>query len=156
MVKVSDTYLSNEKREEFTIKDGADCREKIRLYYSTWQENGFSEEWLKSFKERWRTSSYVWDFIKLMRDKRELSDDKYKAKEKRAIKKFKEMNSAVENLLLVMAAEEEAFKKAGIKEGRLEYECPICKGTAIVNRYMHAGSYHGLGSGCPTCNSWHT
>jgi hypothetical protein len=149
-------YSNWEKREDLSIKDSEDYREKIKLYYSSWEENGLSEEWIKSFKNRWQPSTEVFDFIKLLKAKKDLSEDKYKAKEYKTLKKFEELKTIVFNFLLVLEAEEEAFKKAGIDEGRVEYKCPICGGTAIANRYKSGGSYHGLGSGCPTCGTSHT
>lgn len=53
-------------------------------------------------------------------------------------------------------AEEKAFEKAGITEGIVTYTCPLCGGEAVASRYLHEGSYHGLGSGCKKCGTWHT
>jgi predicted RNA-binding Zn-ribbon protein involved in translation (DUF1610 family) len=82
--------------------------------------------------------------------------NEYKKKEAKAINRFKEHSKLINKLLLVIEAEREAFEKAGIDEGTVEYKCPICGGTAIANRYRYGGSYHGLGSGCLTCGRWHT
>lgn len=53
-------------------------------------------------------------------------------------------------------AEEEAFKKAGIETGLVEFECPLCKGLAIGSRYYHHGRLSGLGSYCTKCKVSHT
>jgi hypothetical protein len=72
--KMSDTYSSWGGRENFSIEDSADCRGKIKLYYPKWEESGLSEEWLKSFEKNWLPSRYIWDFIDLMKAKRDLSE----------------------------------------------------------------------------------
>lgn len=55
-----------------------------------------------------------------------------------------------------MEASNEAFKKAGIETGRLEFICPFCGGKAIGNRYEYNGAIHGLGSGCTKCGVSHS
>jgi len=62
----------------------------------------------------------------------------------------------VGKMMAFMRAEEEAFRKAGIKVGRVEFTCPICGGKAIGNRYYHGGRIHGLGSGCTKCGIRHS
>ena len=52
--------------------------------------------------------------------------------------------------------EQKAFDDAGITEGTVTYTCPICGGQAVANRYKHGDRYHGLGSGCKTCDRWHS
>lgn len=49
-----------------------------------------------------------------------------------------------------------AFDDARITEGTITYICPICGGQAVANRYKYGGRYHLLGSGCKTCDRWHT
>jgi predicted RNA-binding Zn-ribbon protein involved in translation (DUF1610 family) len=56
----------------------------------------------------------------------------------------------------IIKAEDEAFEKAGIDEGTVTYICPICGGEAVANRYKFGDRYHGLGSGCRTCGTWHS
>jgi predicted RNA-binding Zn-ribbon protein involved in translation (DUF1610 family) len=55
-----------------------------------------------------------------------------------------------------MLAEQKAFDKAGIKVGRVEFNCPLCGGLAIGNRYYYGGRIHGLGSGCTKCGIKHS
>lgn len=62
----------------------------------------------------------------------------------------------VEKMMAFMRAEEEAFRKAGIKVGRVEFTCPICGGKAVGNRYYYGGRIHGLGSGCTKCGIRHS
>lgn len=65
-------------------------------------------------------------------------------------------NKIVDLMLKSILAEQKAFEDAGIKEGTVTYTCPICGGEAVGNRYLYNGSYHGLGSGCKKCGSWHS
>jgi hypothetical protein len=65
-------------------------------------------------------------------------------------------NKAIDKIIECIEAENKAFEDAGITEGTVTYTCPICGGEAIGNRYLYEGSYHGLGSGCKNCGSWHT
>lgn len=65
-------------------------------------------------------------------------------------------NKVINAFLASLEAEEEAFKKAGIKEGTVTYTCPNCGGEAVANRYMHGGRYHGMGSYCKGCETSHT
>jgi predicted RNA-binding Zn-ribbon protein involved in translation (DUF1610 family) len=53
-------------------------------------------------------------------------------------------------------AEDEAFKKADLEVGRVEFTCPICGGKAVGYRYEHSGRIHGLGSGCTKCGITHS
>lgn len=66
------------------------------------------------------------------------------------------IDEIIGNTLKFMKAENEAFKKAGLKTGRVEFTCPICGGKAIGNRYMYGGCIHGLGSGCTKCGIRHS
>lgn len=62
-----------------------------------------------------------------------------------------------ENKLLdFLKAESEAFQKAGIEVGVVEFTCPNCGGKAIGRRYKYAGKIHGLGSGCTKCGIMHS
>jgi hypothetical protein len=152
---INNQYNQN-KQKKMEISDGEEYKEKIKNSYTKWSENGFSDEWITAFENKWYSESRTWDFIELLKAKKDLSEIEYEKKERKMIKKYEEREKAYKNLLLTMQAEEEAFEKAGIEEGRVEYECPICGGTAVANRYMYGGSYHGLGSGCETCGSYHT
>jgi len=138
------------------IGDAEDYKEKIKAAYKAWEEDGFSQEWLERFENSWYPETTVWKFIELLKAKKTLREVKYKEKEKETIAAFEKSLIIIEKMRLVMKAEAEAFEKAGIKVGRVEYECPICGGKAIANRYTYNGSYHGLGSGCPTCGTSHT
>lgn len=151
-----DKYSNQKKQKKMEIKDGADFKEKIKTAYDRWSESDFSDEWITTFESQWYSESRTWDFIKLLKSKKDLSEKEYAKKERKMIKKFEETEKAIEMMWLTMQAEEEAFERAGIEEGRVEYECPICGGTAVANRYMYGGRYHGLGSGCETCGSYHT
>ncbi|WP_422445995.1 hypothetical protein [Thermoanaerobacterium sp. DL9XJH110] len=62
----------------------------------------------------------------------------------------------MEDFIKFIKAESEAFEKAGIKTGRVEFICPICGGKAIGNRYKYGGRIHGLGSGCTKCGIRHS
>lgn len=62
----------------------------------------------------------------------------------------------MKKVLATLEAEEKAFEEAGLEVGSVEYTCPHCGGNAIANRYWFGGRIHGLGSGCKTCNSWHS
>ncbi|MGV2887527.1 hypothetical protein [Paenibacillus taichungensis] len=53
-------------------------------------------------------------------------------------------------------AENQAFDAAGLEVGRVEFECPLCGGKAVGNRYMFGGRIGGLGSGCTGCDFSHT
>lgn len=65
-------------------------------------------------------------------------------------------NKIINEMMMCFEAENKAFEEAGITEGTVTYTCPICGGEAVVSRYLFNGSYHGLGSGCKTCGTWHT
>jgi hypothetical protein len=147
---------NHNKQRKIEIKDGADYKEKIKNTYAKWSENDFSDEWITEFEKKWYSETATWDFIDLLKAKKDLSAKEYEKKERKMIKKFEESEKLFKETLLTMQAEEDAFEKAGIEEGRVEYECPICGGIAVANRYMNGGSYHGLGSGCETCGSYHT
>lgn len=45
------------------------------------------------------------------------------------------MGKDIDDILKFMKAEDEAFKKAGIKYGEVEFTCPICGGKAWAARY---------------------
>lgn len=62
----------------------------------------------------------------------------------------------LDDYLKFMQAENEAFEKAGLKVGKVEFTCPVCGGRAIGNRYEYGGRIHGLGSGCTKCGIRHT
>jgi len=153
---MSDRYEKWIESEYIQIKDAEDYKEKIKIAYDKWKENEFSEEWFKWFESTWRPETNVFRFIELLKAKKTLREVKYRKKENKTIAEFEGTLQIIEKVLLVMEAEEEAFEKAGIKEGRVEYICPICGGKAIANRYTFNGSYHGLGSGCPTCGRSHS
>lgn len=53
-------------------------------------------------------------------------------------------------------AENEAFEKAGLEVGRVEFTCPICGGKAVGNRYYYGRRIHALGSGCQGCKISHS
>ena len=145
-----------EEQKLLSIEDADDYRNKIEIAYDEWKKNDFSEIWIESYKNSWCQCTDVSGFIKLLKAKKTLSKSKYKQKENKIIAEFEEISKIVKETVLVIEAEEEAFKKAGIQEGRVEYKCPICGGTAIANRYIHDDRYHGLGSGCPTCGTSHS
>lgn len=65
-------------------------------------------------------------------------------------------HNALDRIMQYMQAENEAFEKAGIKTGKIEFICPLCGGKAIGNRYEHSGRTHGLGSGCTKCGITHS
>ena len=153
---MSNKYTNSKERKSLLIESSDDYREKIKIAYYKWEEQGFSDEWLKWLENRWYPSTTVWEFIKLLNAKKTLSEANYKEKENEAIACFEKNSKALSKIILVMEAEEEAFKKAGIKEGTVEYTCPICGNKAIANRYLYDGRYHGLGSGCPTCGTSHS
>lgn len=65
-------------------------------------------------------------------------------------------NKVIKLMLDSFWAEQKAFDDAGITEGSVTYTCPICGDQAVANRYKYGDRYHGLGSGCKTCGTWHT
>ncbi|MDR3593564.1 hypothetical protein [Clostridium sp.] len=65
-------------------------------------------------------------------------------------------NKIISQMIECLKAEIKAFEDAGITEGTVTYACPVCGGEAVASRYLYDGSYHGLGSGCKTCGTWHT
>lgn len=65
-------------------------------------------------------------------------------------------DEALEAMLNYIEVENQAFEDAGITEGTVEFECPLCGGKAIGHRYIHGGRIHGLGSGCTDCGMMHT
>jgi len=65
-------------------------------------------------------------------------------------------NNAINKMMECFKAENKAFDDACITEGTVTYTCPMCGSEAVGNRYLYEESYHGLGSGCNTCGTWHT
>jgi predicted RNA-binding Zn-ribbon protein involved in translation (DUF1610 family) len=65
-------------------------------------------------------------------------------------------NKIVNEILATLQAENEAFKRAEIKEGTVTYICPNCGGEAVANRYIQGGRVNGLGSYCKGCGTSHT
>lgn len=138
------------------IKDREDYKKKIKIVYEKWGLNGFTKEWFKTLENRWCPSTDVWEFLNLLKAKRELSEKEYTEKEEVTIKYFEKTVQHLRKFMSMIETENEAFKKAGIKEGRVKYKCPICGGVAIANRYTYGGRRGGLGSGCPKCGISHS
>lgn len=65
-------------------------------------------------------------------------------------------DKSLDDFAKFIEAEGEAFKKAGIKTGRVEFTCPVCGGKAVGIRELHRGRISGMGSGCSGCNMNHT
>lgn len=148
--------LDNKDKKDFIIKDIDDYKEKVSAVYSLWQKNQFSSQWIDEFETKWILDDYFVNLIKLVKLKRILSDDDYRKQENEVMSTYDDGEILMGNIIKVFKAEKEAFKKAGIQEGTVEYTCPICGGRAIANRYEYNGSYHGLGSGCSNCGIRHS
>jgi hypothetical protein len=153
---MKDKYYNWKERRALYIEDGHDYKEKIRIVYEKWQDNGFTEEWIEVLKDRWFPSSTINNFIRLLKSKRILSEIEYLEMEAAEIKDFERLLKDFKEFDMVCKAESEAFEKAGIDEGRVEYTCPICGGIAVANRYKFGGRFHGLGSFCPGCGVSHS
>lgn len=142
--------------KSFIIKDIDDYKRKLDIAYQKWQKTNFSEQWIENFENYYSPSTNLWNFVKLLRARKKLPEEKYKKLEEKIFKDFEEIEKILLDTLKVFKAEEEAFRKAGIKEGKVTYTCPLCGGTAVAVRYKYGGRYHGLGSHCPNCGFSHT
>jgi hypothetical protein len=155
--KVSvDPFANWNKRKDLYIEDAEDLKQKVEVAYKKWEDNGFSDEWIKKLENRWFPSSDVWDFIELLKAKRETSDGVYADVLTEKQRRLNIANKMIENFHLVAVAEDKAFEEAGIREGKVEYICPICGNMAVAVRYNYKGSISGLGSGCKTCGTSHS
>jgi predicted RNA-binding Zn-ribbon protein involved in translation (DUF1610 family) len=143
-------------RKLFKIEDRQEYIEKLKRIYRVWEKNDFQGKWIEEFKNSWGQCTLIWRFVELLKAKKELSEEEYARKQTYILDEFERVQKVTRRLFLTMEAEEEAFLRAGINEGRVEYICPLCGGTAIAVRHIHGGRYHGLGSGCKSCGAWHT
>ena len=153
---MTDKHLNWNKCKSLFIEDADDYKEKIRTAYEMWEANGFTDEWLAKLKNRWFPCSLVFNFIELLKSKKDLSEAEYQANEVKVIKEFEATKKELKEILIWLEAEQKAFENAGVTEGRVEFKCPHCGNVAIANRYKYKGRYHGLGSGCRSCNFSHT
>lgn len=151
-----DWYSNWSNRKNLFIKDSEDYRNKLSIAYKQWGDIGFSKTFMEKLEERWFPCTNSWKFIELLKARKVLSKEDYEEKENEVIENFNKGIDALRKFALVCEAEEKALKDAGVKEGKVEYICPICGGTAVANRYKYGGRYHGLGSGCKTCGLRHT
>ena len=62
----------------------------------------------------------------------------------------------MDQIISFLKAEAEAFEKADLDVGKVEFACPVCGGKAVGNRYWYGGRAHGLGSGCTKCGIRHS
>lgn len=132
-------------------------KNKINYFYKKWEEFKYSEIYLECIKRTYKKRHKTVDtIIELLHKKKDLSHDDYAKLEKDKIDDYVDTKRMIENLFKIRMAENEAFEKAGITEGRVEYICPICGNIAVANRYMFNGSYHSLGSGCKNCGIVHS
>jgi predicted RNA-binding Zn-ribbon protein involved in translation (DUF1610 family) len=152
--------MKNQKKPtkpiELIIEDGNDYKQKLEFAYQKWSEHNFDNRWLDMLEKHWIPSSDVNNFINLLKARRDLTEEEYKVKEKKIINDFEKVIKMMDDFFKIMKAEEEAFEKAGIKEGTVTYTCPICGGTAVAVRYVHNGRTGGLGSHCTKCGYSHT
>lgn len=148
-----DKRCNQNKQKKMEIKDGSDFKEKIKVAYDQWAGSNFSDEWMIEFENKWISEIRTRDFIKLLKDKKNLNDIEYKKKERKMIKEIREIERMVERIMTSFRAEVEAFEKRDLEVDRVEYECPICGAAAIPNRYKYEELDHGIGNGCEKCGS---
>lgn len=56
----------------------------------------------------------------------------------------------ISKFILFAKAQREAFAKAGITKGTVQFTCPLCGGNAVATRFRYKGRWAG-GSGCEKC-----
>lgn len=66
-----------------------------------------------------------------------------------------DLDKVTEGIMLAHKAEDKAFRKKGLKEGRVEFICPVCGGTAIVSRYKIDKWHYKRQGGCAGCQRYY-
>lgn len=85
---MKDKNNNRKQQKPLEIKEAEDFKEKIKVAYDEWAQNGFAEEWIIEFKNTWSPDTNHFIFIELLKAKKELNENEYSEKEQKEMKDF--------------------------------------------------------------------
>lgn len=130
------------------IKDRNDFEEKLNIAFKIWEKNNFSKEFIERLEYRWSPSTEVYEFIGLLKAKKELNEEEFKIKKEEIFVKFEKDKKFIKDMLLFIGESIKVYNDS--HEIKKEFICPLCGGIAISEKYKYKGAFHGR-SHCTKC-----